>query len=854
MNSFYKVVVVSLHENIHSSDQQPGQHNEGLEPHFSDLQATASQLALSAADQADLLQRRHQDTNTQLSPPEIKWYAEDPIERGPVIASISDPLLRNAIGVHAAHQAPQLGLALALGELDIKHVPDLLDTEPAAPIGPFPGWSEPNRIVSIDPWGHLVQKHFSEQLVAGYDIRPSIAITKAQLTIPELDGVLERDGTVVSERGSILVSKIAIDPVWYLPGVAERLGIAEDDLRMSIVDELGDGYSDQLLGRPDLKVFLPPQDGISVLLVGDTRKLGKSDTIITARAHDKFEPSDIHGSTDWPSRPYLVAAYEKAVQTAQNGGVGIMAYFRGFEGRGYGEVIQSLVLNAIEREHKPTDWLARNHALTAMITGSSDGRCHSLMTDVFHWMGVQHIDHWIGKGNGKVDALVESGIEVRSVEQPSPDQLSRYAAPGTRFAQNGSPNIVKALEPAKPAPHSSTTEFDSAPAINWHAKTVQERGPIISSRKFNGVRNVIGVHSNLYAIHWGLKTAIGEMPARHLPDLKNTEPVVEIGPFPAWSEHNRIVTLDPFGASVGSDFSEMIERGWPIQPSISVSNAKLYYPELKDVLKPDGVIVSPDGVINATKVVIDQVWYLPGMAERLGVTEKTLRHALYDANGGAYEGLVRNDGRDVFMPPIDAVTVFILGDPDKLGDGKTEVTARPHDKCDGSDVHGSDICTCRPYFVHAIEEGVQTAQGGGLGVFPYFRGREGRGLGEITKTLVYNARKRDPQGDTPERYFEHTSRVAGVEDARTQTFTSDIFHYLGITSINRLVSMSNMKHDALVASGISVGERVEIPAHRIPPDAQVEITAKRGSGYFGDAVAHDGSVLGRGYNDLKRLH
>jgi hypothetical protein len=50
----------------------------------------------------------------------------------------------------------------------------------------------------------------------------------------------------------------------------------------------------------------------------------------------------------------------------------------------------------------------------------------------------------------------------------------------------------------------------------------------------------------------------------------------------------------------------------------------------------------------------------------------------------------------------------------------------------GSDVFGSDICTCKPYLTYAIEECVKTAQKGGVGVVAYFR-KEGRALGEVTK-------------------------------------------------------------------------------------------------------------------------
>lgn len=56
-------------------------------------------------------------------------------------------------------------------------------------------------------------------------------------------------------------------------------------------------------------------------------------------------------------------------------------------------------------------------------------------------------------------------------------------------------------------------------------------------------------------------------------------------------------------------------------------------------------------------------------------------------------------------------------------------------QCNGSDVFGSDICTCRPYLIFGIEEAVKEAQNGGSGVVIYFR-KEGRALGEVTKVSV----------------------------------------------------------------------------------------------------------------------
>ena len=137
-----------------------------------------------------------------------------------------------------------------------------------------------------------------------------------------------------------------------------------------------------------------------------------------------------------------------------------------------------------------------------------------------------------------------------------------------------------------------------------------------------------------------------------------------------------------------------------------------------------------------------------------------------------------------------------------------------------------------------------------MGLVCYNR-KEGRALGEVTKFLVYNARKRQVGGDSAAKYFERTECVAGVQDMRFQELMPDVLHWFGITKIHRLVSMSNMKYDALVNSGIEIGERVKIPDDLVPADAQVEIQAKMAAGYYTpDHVVPDDAklqaTLGRG--------
>jgi len=86
----------------------------------------------------------------------------------------------------------------------------------------------------------LFKKEFDE----GIDIRPTISATKAHIKMPELDeavraGRIQIDGKIVQRSTRLpgmpvdsdpgveaTVSKVAVEPVWYLPGIAERLGIS----------------------------------------------------------------------------------------------------------------------------------------------------------------------------------------------------------------------------------------------------------------------------------------------------------------------------------------------------------------------------------------------------------------------------------------------------------------------------------------------------------------------------------------------------------------------------------------------------------------------------------------------------
>lgn len=131
----------------------------------------------------------------------------------------------------------------------------------------------------MDPWGHLAPWIFKDIVEQeNIDLRPIIAITKAHMKLPELEDSVKSgrlyeplqwrggtqlfrrvpDGKVcLNELGELSVTKFAVEPVWYLPGVAEQFSIDESTLRRSLFEHTGGSYP-ELITRGDIKVFMPP--------------------------------------------------------------------------------------------------------------------------------------------------------------------------------------------------------------------------------------------------------------------------------------------------------------------------------------------------------------------------------------------------------------------------------------------------------------------------------------------------------------------------------------------------------------------------------------------------------------------
>ncbi|KAF4891491.1 putative GTP cyclohydrolase URC1 [Colletotrichum aenigma] len=440
-------------------------------------------------------------------------------------------------------------------------------------------------------------------------------------------------------------------------------------------------------------------------------------------------------------------------------------------------------------------------------------------------------------GSPPEEALAQVLGSLRSIQQTQSDLVAAVDSLTQRYHQlSGDANVAAALAPSPAigvAPEALRTS-DAAGGSDQQSSDLTLQAPAVPSSpsQRSGLTSRIILTGGSYSIYYALAVASKQLNLEHRPDFTNTEPAAKIGPFPQWGDPKKIVAMDPWGHLAPWLFKDTIERdNVDIRPTIAITKAHMKLPELEESVRtgrlvPDGkVCINNLGELAVTKFAVEPVWYLPGVAERFGIDEGALRRSLFEHTGGSYPELITRGDIKVFLPPIGGLTVYCFGDPAKMSDESVRLALRIHDECNGSDVFGSDICTCRPYLIFGIEEAVKEAQNGGSGVVIYFR-KEGRALGEVTKyrEFVYNARKRGE--DRASDYFKRTENIAGVKDMRFQALMPDILHWLGIRKIDRMLSMSNMKHDAIVGQGIPIHERVELPEELIPADSRVEIDAK----------------------------
>ncbi len=135
-----------------------------------------------------------------------------------------------------------------------------------------------------------------------------------------------------------------------------------------------------------------------------------------------------------------------------------------------------------------------------------------------------------------------------------------------------------------------------------------------------------------------------------------------------------------------------------------------------------------------------------------------------------------------------------IGRPDRAA----PVLTRLHSACFTGDLLGSLKCDCGPQLRAALAQMGQE----GAGVLLYLN-QEGRGIGLTNKMRAYSLQ--DQGFDT----VEANHRLGFEDDERDFRIGSDILKSLGFSSV-RLMTNNPKKVDMMVASGISVAERVPL--------------------------------------------
>ena len=151
-------------------------------------------------------------------------------------------------------------------------------------------------------------------------------------------------------------------------------------------------------------------------------------------------------------------------------------------------------------------------------------------------------------------------------------------------------------------------------------------------------------------------------------------------------------------------------------------------PELKDAiaagrLTPDGVNLFDNGDVKVTKAAVDPCGTCQASRSARHPGERPAPGALRADRRHVPDLVTRPDLRS--LPAADRRhDLYFFGDLEARR-GRNEGRLPGARRCNGSDVFGSDICTCRPYLAHGIEICIEMAQQGGSGWWSQPQGRQG---------------------------------------------------------------------------------------------------------------------------------
>ena len=306
-----------------------------------------------------------------------------------------------------------------------------------------------------------------------------------------------------------------------------------------------------------------------------------------------------------------------------------------------------------------------------------------------------------------------------------------------------------------------------APKIRWGAADPNDRGPVIGTLTNHAARNAIGTHAGAYSLYRALAIAAGQLDAAHRPDLTDTAPAVPLGPFPQWSDPERIVSLDPWGHLVGAGLRDRARRGLGHPADHRGDQAHINMPEIcpRDRTpagsSPTAQCSPKRRCPRSPKSPSTRSGICPASPSASASRRPTCAARLFEHTGGMFPELVTRPDLEVFLPPIGGMTVYLFGDLARSPTPQRPSPAACTTSATAPTCSAPTSAPAAPTSRTASRSASRPRSEGGVGVIVYNR-KEGRALGEVTKFLVYNARKRQDGGDRAETYFERTECVAGV--------------------------------------------------------------------------------------------
>ena len=151
-------------------------------------------------------------------------------------APSSRPADRNVIGAHGGSYALYRALAVSSGALDPIRRPDLTNTHPGRDDRPVPAMVASRARSSRSIPGAIWSRRISARRSPRASTSARRIADHQGAARPARDPRRDRGRPAQGRRrrsctrtASVSVTKIAIDPVWYLPGIAERFGVTRDE-------------------------------------------------------------------------------------------------------------------------------------------------------------------------------------------------------------------------------------------------------------------------------------------------------------------------------------------------------------------------------------------------------------------------------------------------------------------------------------------------------------------------------------------------------------------------------------------------------------------------------------------------